>query len=87
VPQDIVWSCATPSGGDAWLREIEHDGHRLLAVVAEPGSLQLFSRNCHDPTPLFRKPFRALTEAGLPAMGLDGEIAVADERGVTISTR
>jgi hypothetical protein len=34
-------------------------------------------------SPLFREPFRRLTEAGLPALVLDGEIAVPDERSVT----
>jgi len=79
----IVSPCAEPPEGDGWLHEIKHDGHRLLAVVAGSRSLQLISRNGYDRTPLFREPFRTLTEAGLPAMVLDGEIAVPDERGVT----
>ena len=43
----------------------------------------LLSRNGYDRTRLFREPFRPLIGAGLPAMVLDGEIAVPDDRGVT----
>jgi bifunctional non-homologous end joining protein LigD len=43
----------------------------------------LVSRNGRDRTPLFAEPFRALAATGQPAMVLDGEIAVQDERGVT----
>ena len=32
---------------------------------------------------MFREPFRRLTEARLPPMVLDGEITVADDRGIT----
>lgn len=78
----IVSSCAAPPAGDGWLHEVKHDGHLLLAMIAG-GSLRLLSRNGLDRTPLFQEPFRARAEAGLPAMVLDGEIAVPDERGVT----
>lgn len=78
----IVTSCAEPPDGDRWLHEIKHDGHRLVAVVT-PNSLRLISRNGFDRTLLFQEPFRSLTEAGLPGLVLDGEIAVPDERGIT----
>src|SRR5437763_8321 len=78
----IVSACAEPPAGEGWLHEIKHDGHRLVAIVAGE-RLQLVSRNGYDRTALFREPFRSLAEAGLPAMVLDGEIAVPDERGVT----
>jgi bifunctional non-homologous end joining protein LigD len=78
----IVSPCAEPPDGEGWLHKIEHDGHRLLAIVAG-GELRLQSRNGHDRTPLFHAPFDKLLAAGLPAMVLDGEIAVPDERGVT----
>jgi bifunctional non-homologous end joining protein LigD len=61
---------------------VKHDGHRLVAIVAG-GELRLLSRNRHDRTKLFREPFRALTAAGLPALVLDGEIAVPDGKGIT----
>jgi bifunctional non-homologous end joining protein LigD len=86
IPRDvrlqIVSSCAEPPAGDGWLHELKHDGHRLLAIIAgnEP---RLISRNGHDRTKLFHAPFHPLAAAELPAMVLDGEIAVPDERGVT----
>ena len=86
IPRDvrfqIVPGCAEPPSGDGWLHEIKHDGHRLLAIIAG-GELRLMSRNGHDRTKLFHAPFQPLAAAGLPAMVLDGEIAVPDERGVT----
>src|ERR1044071_617348 len=84
LPRDvrlqIVSTCPEIPAGGAWLHEIKHDGHRLLAIVG-PDRLQLVSRNGYDRTALFREPFRTLT--GLPPMVLDGEIAVPDDRGVT----
>jgi bifunctional non-homologous end joining protein LigD len=82
VRLQIVSGCAEPPPGEGWLHEIKHDGHRLLASVAGE-RLQLISRNGYDRTALFREPFRALAEAGLPAIVLDGEIAVPDGRRVT----
>jgi bifunctional non-homologous end joining protein LigD len=82
VPLQIVSPCAAPPDGDGWLHEIKHDGHRLLAIVAD-GEPRLLSRNGHDRTALFRLPFDKLVAAGLPPLILDGEIAVHDERGVT----
>jgi DNA ligase D-like protein (predicted ligase) len=82
VRLQIVAPSAEPPDGDGWLHEVKHDGHRLLAIVAGD-ELQLISRNGHDRTAVFREPFLPLAVAGLPAMVLDGEIAVPDDRGVT----
>jgi bifunctional non-homologous end joining protein LigD len=86
LPHDIrlqiVSPGAEPPDGNGWLHEIKHDGHRLLAIVAGD-ALRLLSRNGRDRTALFREPFGPLADAGLPAMVLDGEIAVPDDRGVT----
>jgi bifunctional non-homologous end joining protein LigD len=55
----------------------------LVAIIAD-GAVKLLSRNARDRTELFAEPFRALAAAArVPAMVLDGEIAVPDERGVT----
>jgi bifunctional non-homologous end joining protein LigD len=78
----IVSPSAQPPDGAGWLHEVKHDGRRLLAIV-DGGELNLISRNGHDRTALFGAPFDKLAGAGLPAMVLDGEIAVPDERGVT----
>ena len=61
---------------------MEHDGHRLVAFVAG-GTIKLLSRNARNRTELFAEPFRGLAAAGLPALVLDGEIAVPDAQGVT----
>jgi bifunctional non-homologous end joining protein LigD len=73
---------AEPPDGKGWLHEIKHDGHRLVAIISD-GAVKLLSRNARDRTELFAEPFRALAAGGLPAMVLDGEIAVPDARGVT----
>jgi bifunctional non-homologous end joining protein LigD len=78
----IVSPSTEPPDGDGWLHEIKHDGHRLLAVLAGD-KLKLVSRNGYDRTALFREPFQPLAAAGSPAVVLDGEIAVPDDRGVT----
>ena len=82
VRLQIVSHCAEPPVRGGWLHEVKHDGHRLVAIVSGE-RLKLVSRNGDDRTEQFREPFRSLTEAGMPAMVLDGEIAVPDERGVT----
>jgi ATP-dependent DNA ligase len=33
----IVSTCPEIPDGDAWLHEIKHDGHRLLAIVSPIG--------------------------------------------------
>src|SRR5207248_3516961 len=86
MPRDvrlqIVTPCKRPRSGDGWLHEINHDGHRLVAILPGDRQLMLLSRNGYDRTRVFREPFRPMIDAGLPAMVLDGEIAVPDERGV-----
>jgi bifunctional non-homologous end joining protein LigD len=83
VRLQIVTACQRPPSGDGWLHEIKHDGHRLVAILPGDGPFTLLSRNGYDRTRLFREPFRRLTDAALPPMVLDGEIAVPDDRGVT----
>jgi bifunctional non-homologous end joining protein LigD len=77
----LASSAPAPPDGEGWLHEVKHDGHRLVAIVAN-GTVRLLSRNARDRTTLFTEPFHALA-AGLPALVLDGEIAVPDARGVT----
>jgi bifunctional non-homologous end joining protein LigD len=83
VRLQIISPGAEPPSGDGWLHEVKHDGHRLLAIAAGHKPLRLLSRNGHNRTALFRAPFEPLADAGLPAMVLDGEVAVPDARGVT----
>ena len=82
VRLQIAWLAPRRRSAGGWLHEVKHDGHRLVAIVSGE-RLKLVSRNGYDRTELFCEPFRGLAAAGLPAMVLDGEIAVPDERGVT----
>jgi bifunctional non-homologous end joining protein LigD len=77
IRPQIVSRCAEPRARGGWLHEVKHDGHRLVAVVAGE-RVKLLSRNGYDRTGIFREPFRGVAAAGLPAMVLDGEIAVPD---------
>lgn len=79
MPLQIVAPSAEPPEGDGWLQEIKNDGHRLIAIIAGC-ELKLISRNGYDRTEIFRLPFEQLGAAGLPAMVLDGEIALPDEK-------
>ena len=65
-----IWCTGIPARANIWC-----DCRRRAAATGQ--------RNGYDRTELFSEPFRGLTAAGLPAMVLDGEIAVPDERGVT----
>jgi ATP-dependent DNA ligase len=38
-------SAAEPRAGGGWLRELKHDGHRLVAIFDGRGGLRLVSRN------------------------------------------
>jgi ATP-dependent DNA ligase len=86
LPQHLRLQLASPASkppdGEGWLHEVKYDGHRLAAIVTN-GTIRLLSRNIRDRTKLFAEPFQPLATAGLPALVLDGEIAVPDDRGVT----
>lgn len=62
VPLQIVSPCAEPPGGESWLHEVQHDGHRLIAIAAR-GEPKLISHKLHDRTALFRLPFEKLDAA------------------------
>jgi bifunctional non-homologous end joining protein LigD len=51
LPRDvrlqIVSTCPEIPGGEGWLHEIKHDGHRMLAIVT-PDALKLVSRNGYE---------------------------------------
>src|ERR1051326_786824 len=63
----VVSPCKKPPDGTAWLHEIKHDGHRLLAHLPDRAQPMLLSRYGHDRPPLFRESFRRLTEAMIAA--------------------
>jgi hypothetical protein len=58
-------------------------GSSTTATGSPRSSLTLLGPNIRDRTQLFRAPFQPLLAAGLPALVLDGEIAVPDAHGVT----
>src|SRR4051794_26538340 len=43
IPKDvrlqIVSTCSEIPGGDGWLHEIKHDGHRLVAIISRRRSV------------------------------------------------
>jgi hypothetical protein len=41
VRPKIISAASEPPHGDDWLHEVKHDGHRLIAIVARPGSTKL----------------------------------------------
>jgi bifunctional non-homologous end joining protein LigD len=47
VSAQVLTTASEPSSGSGWLREIKHDGHRVLAFVCD-GRLRLLNRNGYD---------------------------------------
>src|SRR4030095_12592544 len=82
VRLQIVMPSSAPPDGEGWLHEIKHDGHRLVAMIADSARLRLISRNGYDRTEAFGAPFGRLAAAGHELV-IDGEIAVPDDHGVT----
>src|SRR4051812_46270566 len=82
VTLQVCAAASEPPAGDAWLHELKHDGHRLIAVLDGRGGMRLISRNGYDRTEIFQAPFERLAGLGCE-MVLDGEIAAPDDRGVT----
>jgi hypothetical protein len=73
VRLQIVSPSTAPPDGDDWLHEVEHDGHRLIAIVAHD-ELQLISRYVYDRTLLFRSNrSRAFRAAAASARDLPSE--------------
>ena len=70
---------AAPSG--EWRYEIKFDGYRILARI-EGDQVRLFTRNGHDWTAKLPHQAKALAELGLKSGWLDGEVVVANEKGV-----
>lgn len=70
---------APPPG--RWMYEIKFDGYRLLARLASPRRVQLFTRNGLDWTQRFPALAQALRDSGLPPGWYDGEIVMPDANG------
>ena len=64
-----------------WRYEIKFDGYRLLARI-DGDQVSLFTRNGNDWTAKMPRQAQALAALGLQSAWLDGEVVVANERGV-----
>ena len=64
-----------------WLYEIKFDGYRMLARIAGPQEVRIFTRRGNDWTARFARLQRELTAAKLPPGWYDGEIVVLDAEG------
>lgn len=78
-PQLATLVAFVPSGD--WRYEIKFDGYRMLARV-DGGEVRLFTRNGHDWTAKMPAQARAIAELGLQSAWLDGEMVVANDKGV-----
>jgi bifunctional non-homologous end joining protein LigD len=80
-PQLATLVDATPDGDD-WIHEIKYDGFRTEAAIAD-GKVKLYTRKGLDWTAKFPRIAEAF--AALPSRSalIDGEVAVADEKGRT----
>ncbi len=79
-PQLATLVDTAPASG-AWSWEMKFDGYRVLARI-DGGDVRLITRNGHDWTQRMPSLARAVAALGLPSAWLDGEIVLADERGV-----
>ncbi len=72
-----------PPSGPGWLREIKHDGFRILARRDAAG-VRLITRAGNDFSSRF--PFIAIAVSKLPARSclIDGEAFVCDENGLAV---
>ena len=80
-PQLATLVDAPPSERD-WLHEIKYDGYRALASLAG-GEVVIRTRNGLDWTDRFRSLVEPLSKLPCDSALLDGEIAVADDKGHT----
>jgi len=79
-PQLATLVDRAPASG-AWSWEMKFDGYRMLARI-DGSEVRLITRNGHDWTGRMPSLARAVAALGLPSAWLDGEIVLADERGV-----
>ncbi|MCD6672462.1 MAG: DNA ligase D [Burkholderiaceae bacterium] len=79
-PQLATLVGTAPASG-AWSWEMKFDGYRVLARI-DGNDVRMITRNGHDWTQRMPSLARAVAALGLPSAWLDGEIVLADERGV-----
>ncbi len=79
-PQLATLVDTIPASG-AWSWEMKFDGYRVLARI-DGTDVRLMTRNGHDWTDRMPSLARAIAALELPSGWIDGEIVVADEKGV-----
>ena len=73
---------AEPPGGDGWLHEIKHDGHRTM-IVLEGGAARAFTRNGHDWTKRYRRVVDCAAGLRCRSAIIDGELIVQNDQGLS----
>jgi bifunctional non-homologous end joining protein LigD len=80
-PQLATLVDAPPDNDDDWTYEIKFDGYRLLARI-DGKDIRLFTRNGNDWSHRLPGLVAELKKMKLPSGWLDGEIVVADDKGI-----
>jgi len=70
-----------PPSGPEWLHEIKHDGYRMQ-LVKTGDRIRLFTRRGGDWTGRYPRVVHAAEKIRAKSFAVDGELVVADERGV-----
>jgi len=68
--------------GDDWIHEVKFDGYRMVSRI-DHGDVRIYSRNGKEWTAVLPSVVAALQRLDLDQAWLDGEIAVADAKGLT----
>ena len=68
--------------GDDWIHEIKFDGYRMVARI-DHGDVHVYSRNGKEWTSALPSVVASLQRVDVDQAWLDGEIAVADDKGLT----
>ncbi len=68
--------------GDDWIHEIKFDGYRMVARI-DHGDVHVYSRNGKEWTSALPSIVASLQRLDVDQAWLDGEIAVADDQGLT----
>ena len=68
--------------GDDWIHEVKFDGYRMVSRI-DHGDIRIYSRNGKEWTAVLPSVVAALQRLDVDQAWLDGEIAVADAKGLT----
>jgi bifunctional non-homologous end joining protein LigD len=74
IAPQLVRPTPTPPADEAWVHEVKHDGHRIIAYV-ERGRVRRTTRAGNDATARFAPITEMLSMLSVLSAVLDGEIA------------